>query len=266
MRRIRSSNRVCLRSLAALSLVALAALGCQSGPTNPLAPGASAVTEVAPTASPAASRPGSGAASAAPDQVCRGGPGGFPCWTPGSRPPTGPQPQSGLITFDFTGTVSHVPDPISGGPFAIGQAVSGSYTFDPAAADQDPSAGIGLYDNVTSFNVSIPAANYSGTASPASQPGFIEILDNEDGVRDRYVVSMTAPNQNVSGPSVAGATLTRLAIVLRDRTTLAVSSDALPLVPPSLSDFAFGHEFFAGFTGASGIVEMGVTLTSLTSN
>jgi anaerobic glycerol-3-phosphate dehydrogenase len=123
---------------------------------------------------------------------------------------------------------------------------------------------VGLYETVTAFNVSIPAANYSAAASAGTRRGEIEILDNEDGVRDRYVVDMSAPDQNVSGPAVAGMTLERLAIVLRDRTTLAVSSDALPAIPPLLSDFAFGHELFMGFAGPMGSIELGATLTSLT--
>jgi hypothetical protein len=256
--RLRSSNGGGMRLMCALGLVATL-IGCQAGPNNPLAPSRSDAGDAS-TGAPADIRLGSAAALV--PEVCRGGPGGFPCWTPGSRPPTGPQ--RGLITFDFAGTISYLPPPFDQGAFALGQAVSGSYTFLAEAADQDPSPGVGFYENVTGFTFSIPAANYSGSASPGSRLGFIEILDDEDGARDRYVASMTAPDQNVSGPVVPWGTLNRLAIVLRDRTTLAFSSDALPLVPPSLTDFASGHEFFVGFTGAFGTGEFGVTLTSLT--
>jgi hypothetical protein len=170
------------------------------------------------------------------------------------------------ITFNFTGTISSVPEPLGGGPFSVGQTVSGSYTFNPVANDQDPSSVTGVYENVIGFDVSIPDASYSGSAFVGSKPGQITILNNQDGVRDRYVASMSAPDQNMSGPSVAGADLTRLAIVLRDQTTLAFSSDALPLSPPSLSDFAFGTEAFVGFEGNFGTVEMSVSLTSLTAS
>ena len=145
-----------------------------------------------------------------------------------------------IITFNFTGTIS----PVSGGPrvgpFVDGQTVSGSFTFESVAVDQDSSPGVGLYENVISFSISIPDAGYFATASSGSRPGYVELLDNEDGMRDRYVVNMQAPDQNLSGSPVAGATLDRLAIILRDRTTLALSSDALPLVPPSLSAFPNG--------------------------
>jgi hypothetical protein len=125
-----------------------------------------------------------------------------------------------------------------------------------------------LYQNVIRFEYLVPAANYHATATAGSSPGFIEVLDNEDGVRDRYVVSMGKPRQDVSGPDVAGHTLDHIAIVLRDRTTFAVSSDALPLVPPTLSDFAFGVEVGLGFngpgvTGAPVSAELtGLTLSS----
>lgn len=237
--------------------------GCQQSQRNPIAPMAVASNDSlagvprADAASPSA--------ALRPDQVCRGGPGGSPCWTPGERPPTGNQPPpQGLVTVSFTATVSHVPTPIAGGPFAVGQAVSGSFTFDPTATDQDPSATYGSYPAITAFNFSIPAASYSGSAAPAVTRGEIEITNDEDDLRDEYVADMASPEQTVSGPAVAGATLDRLAIVLRDRTTSTFSSDALPVGPLLLSDFAFGHEFFAAFSGAFGTVEMGATLNSLT--
>lgn len=169
------------------------------------------------------------------------------------------------ITFNFTAVINRVFESLSSGPFAPGQTVSGSFTFDSTATDQDPSPVVGLYRNVIRFEYSVPAANYHATATAGASPGFIEVLDNEDGVRDRYVVSMGRPDQNVSGPDVAGHTLDHISIVLRDRTTFAVSSDALPLVPPALSDFAFGIEIGLGFDGpnVSG-APVGAELTSLT--
>jgi hypothetical protein len=173
-----------------------------------------------------------------------------------------------LITFNFTGTVSHVPALLSGGPIATGQTVAGSFTFDPTVADSDASPIVGFYQNLVAFDVSIPDASFVATASPGSLPGFIEILNDEDGVRDRYVASMTAPNQNVSGPAVAGAPLQRLAILLRDRVThQAFSSDALPLLPPSLADFPTETSLILDFNvGSAGPGELFVSLTSFTTS
>ncbi len=169
------------------------------------------------------------------------------------------------ITFNFTAVITRVFDSLSSGPFALGQTVSGSYTFDSAAGDQDPSPVVGLYRNVIRFEFSVPAANYHAIGVAGSSPGFIEVLNNEDGVRDRYVVSVENPGQNVTGPDVAGHTLNHISIVLRDRTTVAVSSDALPLVPPELAAFAFGIEVGLGFNGPNVTgAPVSAELTSLT--
>lgn len=107
-------------------------------------------------------------------------------------------------------------------------------------------------------------------------PGRLEVWNDEggaDGVRrDRYLASMRAPDQSLSGPAVAGAPLTRLAILLRDRGTVeappaAFSSDDLPLVPPSLAAFTIETSLIIGFdTGAAGPGELFATLTSLTAS
>ena len=173
-----------------------------------------------------------------------------------------------LITFDFTGAVSAVPALLSSGPILNGQTVSGSFTFDPTVADSDASPVVGFYQNLVAFDVSIPGASFTATASPGLVPGFIEVLNDEDNARDRYVASMTAPGQNVSGPAVAGASLRRLAILLRDRVThQALSSDALPLLPPLLEAFPTETSLIIEFdVNSAGPGELFVTLTSLTTS
>src|SRR5687768_6283817 len=81
------------------------------------------------------------------------------------------------ITFHFTGVISLVGDQLSQGPFAVGQAVEGSYTFDSTAVDQDLSVTVGRYENVTRFEYSVPAANYMATATAGSSRGVIGVLD-----------------------------------------------------------------------------------------
>jgi hypothetical protein len=171
-----------------------------------------------------------------------------------------------LITFQFTGTVADVSGVrLGAGPFTAGQMVSGSYTFDAAALDELPWTDVlASYRAVTSFQVSIPAAAYAASGSPATSLGFIGVVNNHDGIRDEYVVLMSAPQQTLTGTAVADLRLDSLSIVLRDRTSLALTSDALPLVPPALSNFTFGTELFIDFVGPSGTETVYVTLTSLT--
>jgi hypothetical protein len=168
------------------------------------------------------------------------------------------------ITFRFTGVITVAGDPRTQepfGPFEVGQLVEGSYTFDTTAVDQDPSDIVGQYESVIRFDYSVPAANFAATASAGSSRGRIEVLNNDEGVRDRYGVHNTEPRQNLSGPEVAGHAVEGLSIVMRDRTTFAVSSDALPLVPPTLLQFADGAEIFLNFFDAPGVI---AGLTSLT--
>ena len=169
------------------------------------------------------------------------------------------------ITFNFTAVIDRIQvdgvDLPNEGSFAIGQAVTGSYSFDSTAIDEDQSSEVGLYRNVTRFEAIVPDANYHARTAAGSNLGFIEILDNQDGVRDRYVASAPGPFQIVSGVNLAGRPLDRLAVVLRDRTTLALSSDALPVVPPTLTDFASGTEVFLDFGPSAGV---SAELTSLT--
>jgi hypothetical protein len=261
MPRVNRSHFPNVRAVVTLFLALVATAACQSGPRNPTGPDAVTGNQVVPPAFQ--SGPITQTSALRPDRVCRGGPGGSPCWTPGSSPPTGPQSGSELMTFEFAGTISYLPPPLDTGPFAVGQAANGSYTFDPTVSDEDPSTVVGMYRGLVAFNISVPGASYVASAAPGAQPGFIEILNNEDGVRDRYVASMTAPDQALSGTTVPFGTLARLAIVLRDRTTLAFSSDALPLTPPLLSDFASGQEAFIGFEGSWGSGELAITLSSL---
>jgi hypothetical protein len=156
------------------------------------------------------------------------------------------------ITFKFTGVITLVREPLDQGGFAVGQVVEGSYTFVTPAADQDPSSVVGRYQNVVRMDYSVPAIGYTAVAVAGSTPGRVVVLNNDEGVRDRYVVSMGEPDQIVSGPDVAGHTLDGMSIVMRDRTTDAVSTDALPLVPPTTEQFADGAEIFLSYVGPFG--------------
>ncbi len=64
--------------------------GCQDRFGSPTAPASVAVQ---------------GSTAERPPMVCRGGPGGSPCWTPGLPPPTGPQPP-GASVLTFNGTAA----------------------------------------------------------------------------------------------------------------------------------------------------------------
>jgi hypothetical protein len=169
------------------------------------------------------------------------------------------------ITFGFTGLVDSVTLP--GSPFVPGQVVTGSFTFDGAAPDLDPSAEVGQYEAVVNFELSVPAAGYHATGVAGGSRGQITVLNDQDGVRDRYVADVSNPGQVVSGPDVGAYGLEFMTIVLRDPTTTAFLTDALPLSPPDLADFGDGTQVHLGFSGPLGFgLGFAAQLTSLTAS
>lgn len=104
--------------------------------------------------------------------------------------------------------------------------MSGSYTFESASVDAAPAdPTFGHYDAVTASSISVNGVTSVGGAA------VIQVY-NDYGGRDYY--SMFSGNVTV-GPYVG-----RWSIGLYDFDTDAFASDALPVAPPSLSDFA--HE------------------------
>jgi len=164
------------------------------------------------------------------------------------------------ITFAFTGTVQQVVPALSG-TFQPGDAFSGSYTFESTTPDTDPSPGFGLYANgMTSLTFTI--GSYTGGADcSAAASCNIAVQDGGPGdcaLTDCYLVTAKHP----TGPSVEGVLPTDFALSLLDNSGLALSSDALPLTPPDISNFSitfFGVNFDDFAFGVQG------KLTSLTS-
>ena len=124
---------------------------------------------------------------------------------------------SAPITFGFTGSVTDDPFGLS----SFGAPISGNYTFDSAAADAIADPASASYTSTgAAFGFS---ATVDGTPYAVSGNLNIGILN---AFVDQYLVT-----------AVDGAL--SLALFLQDDTATAFSSDALPLVPPPIADFAF---------------------------
>ena len=124
------------------------------------------------------------------------------------------------ITFVFTGSVTDDPFTLS----TFGAPISGSYTFDSAATDAIPGPSTGSF------------------ASIGPQFGF---LVNVDGTPYSVSGSLIVNTANNIGVDQYGALATdgalTLEVFLQDATQSALSSDALPLLPPLLSAFDVGQ-------------------------
>lgn len=133
-----------------------------------------------------------------------------------------------LITFEFTGTVDGVDAPLVG-PFAIGDTLSGSYTFDSTVAARAGSTStFATFDALTNVNFSIAAFGGSSASSSEIQ------VDNDPPAPDvdRYGLVSRA-SEGLSGATPAGFTLDTFLFRLDDSTN-TVFSDAL-ILPTSLS-------------------------------
>jgi hypothetical protein len=122
------------------------------------------------------------------------------------------------ITFSFAGSVTDDPFGLS----SFGAPITGAYTFDSTATDTIPSPSTGSFPSVgPAFGFT---TNVDGTAYSLSSNLTVNTANNI-GV-DQY------------GAIATSAVLT-LEVFLQDSTQTALSSDALPLLPPTLAAFDF---------------------------
>lgn len=122
------------------------------------------------------------------------------------------------ITFSFAGSVTDDPFGLS----SFGAPISGSYTFDSTATNAIPGPNTGSYPSIGpafGFNANVDGTNYSVSGN------LTVTTANNIGV-DQY------------GAIAQDATVT-LELAFEDATQTALSSNALPLTPPSIGSFAF---------------------------
>jgi hypothetical protein len=162
------------------------------------------------------------------------------------------------MTFNFTGAVSDVSAALFP-HLTAGHSLTGSYTFNTATIDSNPSANIGRYNGtIQALTVNLVptiGSTYTATLGSAGS-NFIEIRNQPSS--DRYLVQ--AP---LTGPLVNGYSPLRFRIELIDPTATAFGNDLLPSTPPSLSSFA-ASRFRIVFEDGSGNARVRGTLTSLT--
>ena len=141
------------------------------------------------------------------------------------------QVQAATIKFRFTGQVTEVPDDpqLETQGVVLGALVFGSMHFSSGAPDFDPSPNVGDYRQ-NQFGVLIGIGQYGVGSEPSPGARGITVLNDFEG-RDEYRV-------NAGGPDTSRFGFASAEIFLVDPTGTVFSSDALPLVLPSLSEFA----------------------------
>lgn len=144
------------------------------------------------------------------------------------------------VTFQFSGHLEEIAalDPSSPfpDPVVFGTPFTGSYTFDGLATDGVPAdPNTGSYASAGppyAFNLSLAGLGFAFGAVD------IGIANDYPGPLDQYLVTYA---ENPSGANITGVLLE---ITLQDFSGTAFSSDALPLVPPTLTDFVVRRFFF----------------------
>jgi len=150
------------------------------------------------------------------------------------------------ITFRFSGNVTDV-QANDGFGIAPGDAIQGTFNFDPTAADllpDDPATGI--YQFTAPFGMDVLIGGDDFKASGLLSIGIL------DSSVDIYSVSAVSDSGNLD-----------LQLFLEDSSGSALNSDHLPLTPPSLDGFDF-RDFHLIDELADGQVQLDGSILSLT--
>lgn len=147
------------------------------------------------------------------------------------------------VTFDFTARVISVEDAhnVLGGTVALNDSVGGSYTFDASTVDTDPRTEVGSYAyNALPNGINFNIGGLAFETNPVD-PRFTVVV-NDFASYEFYAVSAS----NLLHPFGTQVTVDQAAFELYDFVLPfnSFSSDAIPLDPPNVENFAFRHELF----------------------
>lgn len=140
------------------------------------------------------------------------------------------------ITIFIKGEVAEVfdPDNILGGAINVGDPIFGSYTYDPATSDSDPLPTRGEYLHTSPpYGIAVNAGGFHFETDPSNVDFEVAISNDQGSPPEDYYVLWS--NSNL--PLWNGALVEAIGWQLDDPTGTALSSDALPTVPPTLSDW-----------------------------
>ena len=138
-------------------------------------------------------------------------------------------PTKNTVSVSFLGTVTEVTQPALLETFAIGQVISGTYTFDTETPDQSPASNEGEYLNaVACLKLTIDGYRIENTV-----PGSITIRQFAFFMAARHTIAVN----DISAPSVGSFDPISFAISFYDPSGSLFINDALPPVPPSLTEW-----------------------------
>jgi hypothetical protein len=152
-----------------------------------------------------------------------------------------------LITIGLTGRVDTVDDPHSyfGGQIQIDDTVTGTYTYDTSVLDSEPcDSSIGRYWHYSPpCGVLVSVDGFNFRTNPNNVRFLLGIVNNGSGGEDIYCFSSY---NNSSLPN--GTLVDSIDWQIEDSTGLVLSSDALPITAPDLTNWTrnYGLDIHGG--------------------
>jgi hypothetical protein len=167
--------------------------------------------------------------------------------------------QAELVTWSFSGRLNFV-SPSLAGSFSAGDPVVLTVAFETATPASAPTPTIANYPSAVRF-VAVYINTYAVTMTNSPSGNFVQVYNNYTGGFYPVFDGMTfsAP---VTGPPVAGVAPNLLQINFGDTTGAAMSSIALPLVPPDLTRFSPGFQNFGLFFPGSVSIAGDITVVT----
>jgi len=161
--------------------------------------------------------------------------------------------QAQLITIAISGHVTSVSDFSSqlGGQIHIGDAITGTYTYDSATPDSDPSGNGDYwhYSSPTGISLNIRGINFR--TDPINVNFLVEVGNS-------YYLLRSYHNLPLSN----GTPVQHISWQLTDPTGSGLSSDALPLAAPDLSKWVGNRLSITGPDCSPQYFSIGATITS----
>ncbi len=179
--------------------------------------------------------------------------------------------QAEMVTFAFEGNLSQVDAPLAS-TWNLGQAFSGTYTFDSNAGNHG-APGAGSYLRAPQdFHATIGTAELI-RGIPAGIGGLGSIIINQSGIPPGGDPALDVDSYRVriitGGPPVSGFSPLFFRLDLIDSTGSALSNNSLTSVPPILSAFqertaTFTFNHFDPVTGDISLASASGQVTGLT--
>ncbi len=139
------------------------------------------------------------------------------------------------ITINIEATVTRMDDPdgILGGAVVVDSLITGSYTYESTAIDQNVLPNVGDYwHSASPYGISLSSDGFVFRTDPDNVDFILEVCNDHLSTHDAYVLRSY---NNL--PLSNGIDVDHIAWQLSDYTMAALASTELPLDPPVLSDW-----------------------------